>query len=289
MRLDSVHLLLTLRCDRECDHCFVWSSPNVICTMSISMIRKVIDQAAELDSLRMIYFEGGEPFLFYPILVEGVKYARSKGFEVGIVTNGYWGTSGEDAELWLRELERLSISDMSVSDDRIHRERDDDHRARIAAQAASAAGMRTSVLETCEPKGMKKGDIFFRGRAAEELARKYRTHLWSGLTECPEELRSPERVHIDPDGNVHVCQGIVIGNINRSSLVEISASYMPSEHPILGPLMDGGPAQLARRYRIAHLKKYADACDLCYHVRKKLRPRFKKILGPDVMYGVSEA
>lgn len=286
MDLVGVHLLMTLRCDRECSHCFVWSTPKVLDTMTISMIRKIIDQSKEISSIKFVYFEGGEPFLFYPILLEGVRYAKKNGYDVGIVTNGYWGTSGEDAVVWLDELKSLSISDLSVSDDDVHREHERDKRASNAAKAARKLGIETSVLKICAPEKGKKGDILFRGRAAEELAKKYRRQIWTKLTECPEDLLSPKRVHIDPDGNVHVCQGLIIGNINKKSLKEISRNYLPSVHPIIGPLTEGGPARLVRKYKIKHREKYADACELCYEARKKLRSRFSDALGPDTMYGI---
>ncbi len=39
------------------------------------------------------------------------------GFKTGLVTNAYWATSEEDAELWLRPLHDVRLSDISISDD----------------------------------------------------------------------------------------------------------------------------------------------------------------------------
>ena len=38
----------------------------------------------------MDIFWRGEPFLFHPIMVEGVRLANEMGFETGIVTNYYY-------------------------------------------------------------------------------------------------------------------------------------------------------------------------------------------------------
>jgi len=38
----------------------------------------------------------------------------------GVVTTAYWATSAEDAELWLRPLCKLGISNLSISDDAFH-------------------------------------------------------------------------------------------------------------------------------------------------------------------------
>ena len=90
---------------------------------------------------------------------------------------------------------------------------------------------------------------------------------------------------MDPFGNLHICQGISIGNLFRTPLKEICETYHPDSHPIAGPLLEGGPAELVRRYGLSHGAAYADACHLCYEARRALRDRFPEILGPDQMYG----
>jgi hypothetical protein len=109
---------------------------------------------------------------------------------------------------------------------------------------------------------------------------------WTAFTACPhEDLREPGRVHVDPLGFVHVCQGITIGNVFETPLAEICRTYDTDAHPIVGPLLAGGPAGLARRHGIPCEEGYADACHLCYRVRSALRARFPGTLGPDQMYG----
>ena len=61
--------------------------------------------------------------------------------------------------------------------------------------------------------------------------------------------------------------------------------YDPQVHPIVGPLLAGGPAALVERYELPHEPRYADACHLCDHARRQLRPRFPELLTPDAMYG----
>jgi len=56
--------------------------------------------------------------------------------------------------------------------------------------------------------------VLYRGRAAEKLAMRAEPEPWTQFKECPwEELRYPERVHVDVFGNMHVCQGISMGNL----------------------------------------------------------------------------
>ena len=107
------------------------------------------------------------------------------------------------------------------------------------------------------------------------------------FTDCPHEnLRDPGRVHIDPFGNMHICQGISIGNIFSLSISELCNNFNPNNHPIISPLLNGGPVQLAEQYNIPHQDTYADACHMCYEIRKSLRGMFPDILLPDQMYGV---
>ena len=41
-------------------------------------------------------------------------------------------------------------------------------------------------------------------------------------------------------GNLHICQGISIGNLLECPLAKIMSDYDPDDHPIIGPLLVGG-------------------------------------------------
>ena len=122
MKLTGIHFLLSYQCTHECDHCFLWGSPQARGTMTLAQVREVLRQAGELNSVEMVYFEGGEPFLFYPIMVEGLREAAGMGFKTGIVSNCYWATSVEDAVEWLRPLAEIGIDNVSLSSDLFHGE-----------------------------------------------------------------------------------------------------------------------------------------------------------------------
>ena len=107
--LKGIHFLLTYSCNFECDHCFLYCNSNSAGTFTLKQIRTVLNEAEKIKSVESIYFEGGEPFLFYPLMLEGLKIATEKGFKTGIVTNSYWATNVEDAELWLKPIADLNI------------------------------------------------------------------------------------------------------------------------------------------------------------------------------------
>jgi MoaA/NifB/PqqE/SkfB family radical SAM enzyme len=295
MKLEGLHILLTYQCTYECDHCFVWGSPRQTGTLTLEQIEQILAQAKEAG-VTSIYFEGGEPFLFYAILVKSVHTAADMGFSVGIVSNAYWANSIADAEEWLRPFVGR-LADFTVSSDLFHCDEYLGERPQNAIVAAKWLGIPTGMISVAQPAAESKqthgqiedeSTVMYRGRAVEKLASRATSHPWEGFDSCPhEDLREPGRIHLDPLGNIQICQGISIGNIFETPLKEICEKYDADSHPICGLLLAGGPAALVSEYNLPHTSHYADACHLCYQVRTMLRPRFKEILGPDQMYGVN--
>jgi MoaA/NifB/PqqE/SkfB family radical SAM enzyme len=297
MKLTGLHFLLTYQCTFECDHCFVWGSPRQRGTMTLPHIRHFLQQAAEVGTIKTVAFEGGEPFLYYATLLGAVQLAAGMGFAVSLVSNTYWATDVEDAVAWLKPFAGL-IQSLSVSSDMYHYQEQLSRQARNAMTAAEQLGITARLMSIVLadasdavtvvgelPPG--ESGVMYRGRAAARLASRYARKPGSAFTTCPHEnLREPGRIHLDALGNLHICQGIVIGNLFATPLREICATYDPAAHPITGPLLEGGPAELARRYGYACDEGYVDACHLCYETRQALRGRLPSALGPDQMYGV---
>lgn len=297
MRLSSLHLLLTYQCNLECSHCFVWGSPWQSGTMTLQSVLSILQQAKDLGTVESIYFEGGEPFLYYVVMLKGVELAADMGFKVGLVSNAYWATSVEDAVEWLRPFIGL-INDLSVSSDVYHWNEKLSQQVRNARQAAQQLEIPLGVISIAEPEATsaeaavgqlppEESGVMYRGRAVETLVSRAPRRSWTQFTECSyEDLREPGRIHVNPFGNLHICQGISLGNMLQRPLREICEEYDPDSHPITGPLLAGGPVELVQRYDLPHDEAYADACHLCEHARRALREQFPAILMPDQMYGV---
>lgn len=297
IKLNGLHLLLTYQCTHECDHCFVWGSPYQSGVMNLEFIREVYRQAEALGTIEWVYFEGGEPFLYYAVMLRAIQEAAALGFKAGIVSNGYWAIGSEDAYVALQPLAGL-IQDLSVSSDLFHWGEDMQRIHSNVVWAAERLGMSMGTISIDQPEEAGSDQIvgqiptggsgvMYRGRAAEKLAPKVNQFAWDTFTACPhEDLRDPGRIHIDPLGNLHICQGLVIGNLLQMPLSEICAAYDPDTHPITGPLLRGGPVELIRQYALPHNETYADACHLCYATRLALRARYPALLAPDQVYGV---
>jgi FMN phosphatase YigB (HAD superfamily) len=270
--------------------------------MTIGKIRTLLEESEKIPTVQETYFEGGEPFLFFPLMLEGIRLARSMGFKAGIVSNGYWATCVEDAKLWLAPLADLEISDLSVSDDCLHYGDDKDSPAKCALLAAKELGMATYSLSKADPtvgdgpdrsrgKGTPEvsGGIKLQGRAVEKYAQELPTQKRENFKECPyEELADPKRLHIDSYGNAHICQGISMGNCWNTPLSELVAEYDAQKHPICGPLVRGGPIRLMEEHGLRLEDEYVNECHLCYAARLALLDKFPEYLAPRQVYGLEQ-
>jgi hypothetical protein len=235
--------------------------------------------------------------LYFPLLAEGLRTAKRLGLTTGTVTNGYWATSEEDARLWLQALQEAGLDSLTLSDDPLHYEdAAGTHFSRVQA-AAKELNMPADVICTQRPavqtdavqgggETLVAGGVKFRGRAASKLTAGLPGRPWRELATCPfENLSEPQRVHADCYGTMHLCQGLSMGNFNDRSMKDVVDAHDPSAHPIAGPLISGGPAELARHYRLPHEERYVDECHMCFEMRLALRSRFKELLAPAQVYG----
>ena len=297
--LTGVHILLTYQCTFECDHCFLHSSPSSDGTMTLETIQEIFEESLKIGSVRSIFFEGGEPFLYYPLLLEGVKRAHDMGFQVGIVTNSYWAVSEKDAELWLKPLQEAGLDHLTVSDDKFHHGEEEINAAKRARAAANKLGIKTSSISIKKPASSDESapgqdeetaagiPAMFKGRAVEKLTAGLPRRTWDEFNECPhEDLKAPSRVHIDPYGHVHACQGISMGNIFQTPLSSLIKDYDVESNPICAPLAKGGPVALAKEHGVKHDKEFIDACHFCYLTRLELMKSFPDILAPRQVYGL---
>ena len=279
--LTGAHFLLTYTCNFECDHCFLYCGPSSKGTFTLSRIKEVFNELLKIGTLDWVYFEGGEPFLFYPLMLEGIRIATGLGFKTGVVTNAYWATSEEDAQLWLKPLVKFKISDLSLSDDLFHYGKEEENTAKIALSAAERLSIPVNTICIEKPKVEIKtekkqgkgepvigGGAMFRGRAVEKLTEGLPRREWEEFTECPyEDLKEPKRVHLDSYGNVHLCQGLSLGNMWETPLSSLVKNFNYAQHPICKQLAGGGPALLAKAYNFKPKEGSVDACHLCYCVR----------------------
>jgi len=299
---NGIHFLLTYTCNYECDHCFLYCSPRAAGTFSLKQVKQVLEEADKIGTVEWIYFEGGEPLLYYPLLLAAIEAARDHGYKTGLVTNSYMSTSDEDAELWLKPLKDKGVDFVSISDDNFHSDGDANRPAGYALSAAEKLKIPVGPIcieefevERSKGKPDEKGrpviggDTLLKGRAVDKLTDDLPCIPASLLTECrDEELVSPERVHIDAFGHVHICQGLIIGNMWETPLSQIIKNYRNETHPICGPLVAGGPFRLAETHGLPTDGDYVSECHFCYITRRALIEKFPKYLAPPQAYGFAD-
>jgi hypothetical protein len=286
MQLTGLHVVLTYQCVFECGHCFIWGSPKRSGVFHLERLDAVLDQAAALGTVGELCYEGGETFVYYPNLIAAVRHATARRFRTSVVTNGYWANSVEQARMWLGRLTDAGLERVYfMVDSRQSGACDmETHPGLVAAQQMD---LLTSVLEPVpsagveQPAGAPAGwPPFFCRRAAAEAEPEAPQYAWATFTACPyQELASPSHLHVDPSGDLHVCRELVIGNVFEQSLVELVACYDPQNHPVIGPLLAGGPAALVSHYELEPDADYGDACELCRHGQEMLRSRIPAIGG----------
>jgi len=106
----------------------------------------------ELGTVETIYLEGGEPFLYYPVMVRAAKEAAALEFRVGLLSNVYWATTVEDAIEWLRPLKGL-LHNLTISTDRFHYGETVSVQARNAQAAAERLGIPIVTIICAVPEG----------------------------------------------------------------------------------------------------------------------------------------
>jgi hypothetical protein len=297
--LSEIHFLLTYRCNFECEHCFLYCSPWSEGTFTIQQVEDVLEDALKIGTIDTIYFEGGEPTLYYSLLVESIRRANQKGFKVGMVSNAYGALAEEDAHLLLDPLVEAGLSELAVSNDEFHFGDVGDNPASIAEKVGQDLNLISyaicidppEVIENPDPESKGQsvigGGAMFRGRAADQLTEGLPLRPWKEFVECPhEELVNPSRVHVDSFGNIHICQGISIGNFWERPLSEIMADYKAEDHPICGPLIRKGPAGLIGELNLTPAEGYVDECQACFFLRRGLMDRYPDVLTPRQVYGV---
>ncbi|MCX8177759.1 MAG: radical SAM protein [Candidatus Bathyarchaeota archaeon] len=110
---------VTSKCNLKCPHCYLNSSSEVSPDeLSTHEAKMLMDQIAEV-SRPLLIFSGGEPLLRFDIY-DLIQYGKSKGFKVGVGSNG---TLINREAAW--KLAEAGVDTVSISLDSAHPEKHD--------------------------------------------------------------------------------------------------------------------------------------------------------------------
>ena len=105
----SIAFLLTERCNARCVHCDIWKNKGRESAPETSEWRKVLRDLRRWLGPVSITFTGGEALL-YPHTLELVRYAVSLGFQIEVLSHGYWSDQSKIEMLALANPWRITIS-----------------------------------------------------------------------------------------------------------------------------------------------------------------------------------
>jgi hypothetical protein len=120
LRPQSFAFHVTYTCPLKCAHCCFHSGPENKFRLAIGTILDFIDHLE--DSIEMVAFTGGEPFLLGEQLVTAVEKAAKRGFVTRVVTSAYFGGNREAARKRLFALRQVGLRELSISWDDFHEE-----------------------------------------------------------------------------------------------------------------------------------------------------------------------
>jgi len=300
--LTAAGLLLTDHCPARCRHCYVGAGPYRSAWMSVADARSHLAALARLGvPAEGVHIGGGEPFGDVDRLLAIVRAARDAGLDgIGYVeTSGAWAVSETVIRDHLAALAEAGMRQLSISADPYHQEFVPAERVErlyaIARDVLGPGGVRARRWKWLQAPedvaAMEETDrlrLFARSlaRYPERMTGRAAAHLAPLVPRRPIDdlpadgcrtLLGSRHVHVDPHGWVvpGTCAGIALGRASAERpLDDILARWRLVDGTLIARLVGGGPrALLADAMRAGFAPDpagYADACHLCWSVRRHL-------------------
>lgn len=287
--------------------------------MKLEDVEGYLEKLTDTHPLQSFAVHGGEPFLYFELLIQIME--KAKKLEVPrswIITNAYWAKTKTIAQKKLSELKEAGLTCITFSVDGFHQEYIPLEKVKNGIEAAINVGFKRVCIDSYFLGGANSDNFYntstkkaieslgtldnveinryqprFVGRAAELLANYVipKAEIPIGKCQLPfwigGDLKNPEVIEIDSEGNVTLCPGICIGNTKHQSLIQILQDYDCLAHPILSIIAEEGPIGLlktATEKGYKQQRKFVDECHLCYELRKFLRPYYPEYLAPASCY-----
>lgn len=115
-----ISMITTYRCPASCEQCCFRCGPLEGPTITLDEGLRLIDESAEISSVKLMVFTGGECFLLGESLVKLVEYSTKRGLLTRCVTNGYWATSSKSAKTRINQLKAAGLNEINFSTGSFH-------------------------------------------------------------------------------------------------------------------------------------------------------------------------
>lgn len=321
MKLTGITWLTTYNCNLACDHCF-FDTKGEKKYMDPDLVSEALSGLKNTKHMFWQHLSGGEIFLNEEKLFQIIRNIR-KHFkkDLGISTNAFWAKDENTTNKKVQQLIDAGISGVALSADYFHQQYMDLNGPRNLAKALKAFNLtiHSYIMGARLGEGVLNAEKI--NKQTEQISEKVNGGLeipyakaversigkgcninipkklgvpqgkCTELNTCLGERSpfNPAMVWIDPYGNVMICYGIVIGNLNQNSLNDIIENYSTKNFPLLNKIAEHGPKALYEEGINAGIKmpkSYFDECDLCYQSRALLRQHHSELFGPSECYPV---
>ena len=254
-RINQLAFLLTYKCTSECRHCCYSSSPRKDSVMLLEDGKRYLRELKSNYPIKVVSFVGGEPFLYFELLVALIEEATRLQIPNKVLTNGFWGKNEFTAKEYAERLKCAGLNELHVSVTAYHQEFTPVDAVRSVFQAAKKAvieevndeaanSLKKTKWHEDSSEEFDTKDVsnppWMVGRAIDKLAKYFPmfpvTEVPVGVHECHLENKdtvSQGHFEIDPDGFVSICPGIVIGNARETSISDIVRGDACKSHPLL--------------------------------------------------------
>ncbi len=313
-------ILFTYRCTISCRHCLFacrGARPDVV--MDAGRCVRYLEQLHQLG--RVVHIAGGEPMLYWDVLVEVLdRAARADVAPHFVETN----CSFADGDAVVRDrftfFKDHGLFGVLLSADPYHQAHvppDNFLRARRIAREVFGP---ENVWATDAPEEqvrdyariarderrlaeyVRAHTPMLVGSACGDLGRFVETypidrippqHGWNGQPRprhCADEFGAERiwEVHIDPYDNIQTNCGVILGRADRMPIGEVLARGPAQANFIARTLSQAGPVGLAEFARREHgfqiPEQSQQKCALCFVARCFLRKYYPRILGPGEIY-----
>ena len=313
-------ILYTYRCTIACRHCcFGCAGQRPDVRMDIA---KCVDFLGDLHQLgRVIHIAGGEAMLYWDDLRDVLRLSAARGVQPHFIeSNASFATSDEIVRERLRVLQDCGVAGILLSTDPYHQAfvpPESFIRARRIAREvfgeANVWASNCSDEEVREHAAIARDEARLRDyvrahpptlvgtahRFCEFLPSYTLAELPVGRVwrfphtgrDCAIEFDREKiwEVHIDPYDNMQTNCGIILGNASETRVTEMIARGPADANFVTRLVALDGPFALAEFARQKHgfvvPERACSKCDLCYTVRRFLRPFYPDLLGPAEVYG----
>lgn len=306
--LRSLSILLGMKCNCKCPHCFYFPKDNNFKPIDPAILDEGLKSIAGRHNILSVNFAGGEPFYYFDTMLRCIEVFKKNGIHFfSLSTNAGWAANSDETYKKIEILLKSGLSTIWVSADSFHQENvplenvfniiDAEERMRrinpnfTVSVVSTYLGYFTydckfnrktsKIRQLIWDKNLYAIETFVNahGRGAYLIPKEL--HVNKKLDRKCWEIKigmldpaGPSMVSIDPTGYIDGCFGVPLGNLYKESLSEIFYRYFNKPGPIIATLKKGGALELknlAMGKGFVPEEGYFDECHLCHMARNYLK------------------